>query len=101
MMAKNAQIFTATMRKLIIWIIPVHLKDWAVAMLNESEYIESRSEAVHWIVQSVLFTIKERSIYELEKTLMNYRAFTGALSLIALAVGLIAGTYAIQKPYQQ
>lgn len=89
------------MRRLMIWIMPAHRKDWGAAMLNECAYIKSRRKTFRWIVGIMLFTLKERTIYELEKTFMNMKTFTSALAFIALAVGFIAGIYAIQKPYQQ
>jgi hypothetical protein len=100
-MSRDANGFLGAVVRLAIWIVPSHRKDWAQAMLNECAYIESRREAVRWIVESALFAIKERTIYELEKASMNLRAFKTALVLIAAAVSFVAGIYAIQKPYQQ
>lgn len=93
--------FISAAAQLVIWIMPSHRKDWAQAILNEYAYIESRRKAVRWIVESMLFAIKERTTYELEKASMNISTFKAALVLIAVAVSMAAGIYAIQKPYQQ
>lgn len=58
--------------RLATWIMPSHREDWVQAILNECAYIESRREA-----------------------------FKAAVVVIAAAGSMIAGTYAIQKPYQQ
>lgn len=91
---------TAVIR-LVTWIVPPHRKAWAHAILNELAYIETRRAAVRWIIGSTLFAIKERTIYELENASMNIRVIKTPLILIAMAVSVVAGTYAIQKPYQQ
>lgn len=100
-MSRAADRFISAVVRLAIWIMPSHRKDWAQAMLNECAYIESRREAVRWIVESTLFAIKERTTYELGKASVNIRTFKAALLLIAAAVSVVAGIYAIQKPYQQ
>jgi len=70
-------------------------------MLNECAYIESKSAALRWIIESTLLAVKERAIYQLEITSMNIKAFKAAVVLLAAAVSLVVGIYAIQKPYQQ
>lgn len=100
-MFRGAIRFTRAVLRLAIWIVPEHRKDWAQAMLNECAYIESRRQAFRWIVESTLFAIKERTTYELEQASMNIRTLNAALILIAAAVSVVAGTYAVQKPYQQ
>lgn len=100
-MSGGAIRFISAVARLAIWIMPSHRKDWAQAMLNEYAYIESRREAFRWIVESTLFAIKERTTHELEKASMKVRTFKAALVLIAAAASVVAGTYAIQKPYQQ
>jgi hypothetical protein len=92
-MSRDANGFLGAVVRLAISIVPSHRKDWAQAMLNECAYIESRRKAVRWIVESALFAIKERTIYELEKASMNLRAFKTALVLIAAAVSFVAGIY--------
>ncbi len=87
--------------RLAMRIMPPHRKDWAQAMLNELAYIESGPTAVRWLVGSTLFAIKVRTTYELEKAFMSKRSFKTALVLIAVAVGVVASLYAVQKPYQQ
>lgn len=87
--------------RLVIRIMPAHRKEWAQAMLNELAYIESSRAAMRWVIGSMLFAIKERTTYELEKTFMNNKTFKTALVLIAVSVSAVVGTYAIQKPYQR
>lgn len=87
--------------RVAIWITPAHRKEWAQAMLNELAYIESSRAATRWVIGSMLFAIKERTTYELEKAFMNNRTFKTALVLVAVAVGSVAGMYALQKPYQR
>jgi hypothetical protein len=94
-------ISTIAVVRLATWIMPPHRKDWAQAMLNELAYIESRRAAVRWIIEGMLFAIKERTIYQLEKSFMNIRTLKTLLVLFAAAVSIVAGIYAIQKPYQQ
>lgn len=97
----NKPIRFLTIVRLVTWIMPPHRKGWAHAMLNELAYIKTRRAAVLWIIGSMLFVIKERTNYELEKASMNMKIARTALIIIAMAVGVVAGTYAIQKPYQQ
>lgn len=70
-------------------------------MLNELPYIELSRAARRWIAAGLLFAIRERFIYALEKATMNIGIFKTALILVALAASATAGIYAIQKPYQQ
>lgn len=100
-MSRNAHrlIGTRTIVRLVTWITPPHRQDWAHAMLNELAYIETRRAAVRWAIGSTLFAIRERTHYALENASMNI--IRTSLILIAMAVGVVAGTYAIQKPYQQ
>jgi hypothetical protein len=81
--------------------MPSHRKDWAEAMLNELAYIESGRVAVRWIIESMLFAIRERTTYELAKASVNIWTSKMALVLIAAAVCAVVGIYAVQKPYQQ
>jgi hypothetical protein len=97
----NRLISSTTVVWLVTWIMPPHRKDWAHAILNELAYIETRRAAVRWMIGSTLFAIRERTHYELENASMNIRIIKTTLILIALAVSVVAGTYAIQKPYQQ
>jgi hypothetical protein len=99
-MATGANRFVG-MARIVIWITPQHRKEWARAMLNELAYIESPRAAGRWMIGSLLFAVRERTIYELEEVLVNNKAFKTALVLVVVAVGAVAGTYAIQKPYQQ
>jgi len=87
--------------KLVSRLMPLHRKEWTDSVLNELAYIESRRARVRWLIGSLLFAIRERSIYELENASMNIRPIKTILVLVAVAVGTVAGTYAIQKPYQQ
>lgn len=97
----NRLISSVTAVRLVIWIMPPHRKGWAHEILNELAYIETRPAAVRWIIGSTLFAIRERATYQLENAFMNIRAIKTTLILIAMAVSVVAGTYAIQKPYQQ
>lgn len=99
-MSRGVNRFTSMVR-IVIWITPQHRKEWVRAMLNELAYIESPREAGRWMIGSLLFAIRERAIHELEEGLMNNKALKTALVLMVVAVGAVAGTYAIQKPYQQ
>jgi len=90
-----------TIVRMVAWLMPPHRKDWTNAILNELAYIGTRRAVMRWIIGSMLFAIRERSIYELEKASMNIGTVKTILILGAVAVGVVAGTYAIQKPYQQ
>jgi hypothetical protein len=97
----NGLISATAVVRLVAWIMPPHRKDWAHAILSELAYIETRRAAVRWIIGSTLFAIRERTNFELENATMNIRIVKTTLILIAMAVSVVAGTYAIQKPYQQ
>jgi len=86
--------------RLVVWITPAHRKDWAQAMLNELAYIESRRAAVRWITGSMLFAIRARVVHELEKASVN-RLSQKVSVLIVVAICVVAGIYAVQKPYKQ
>lgn len=88
-----------TLVRLVTWIMPPHRKDWTDAILNELAYIRTRRATVCWMIGSMLFAIKERTNYELDNAAMNISRT--ALILVVMAVSAVAGTYAIQKPYQQ
>jgi hypothetical protein len=90
--------YTAVVR-LVTWIMPPHREDWAHAILHELAYIETRRAAIRWIVGSTLFAIRERTNYELENARMN--TIKKTLILVVMAASVVAGTYGIQKPYQQ
>ena len=79
------------------WILPSNRKEWAAAMLNEVEYVESTRQMLRWIAGSVLGAMKVRVSYEMERTLMNRGILRSFLALGAVMVGV----YAIQKPYQR
>lgn len=93
--------FISAVGRLATWIMPSHRKEWAQAMLNELAYIESRPAAVRWILECTLFAIRERTTYQLKEASMNIRTLKTALVLVAVAVSVVAGGYAVQKPYQQ
>lgn len=93
------RVITTTIVRLVTWIMPPHRKDWTHAILNELAYMGTRRAAVRWMIGSTLFAIRERTNYELENASMNIIRTT--LILAAVAISLVAGTYAIQKPYQQ
>jgi hypothetical protein len=95
----NRPVSSTAIARLVTWIMPPHREDWARATLHELAYIETRRAAIRWMIGSTLFAIRERTDYELERAHMNIMRTT--LILVAVAIGLVAGTYAIQKPYQQ
>jgi len=97
----NRPISLLTVVWLVTWIMPPHRQAWVHAMLNEAAYIETRQAVVRWMIGSLLFAIRERTNYELEKASMSTKTVGTVLILITMAIGLVAGTYAIQKPYQQ
>ena len=97
----NRLVIPIAVARMVIWIMPPHRKEWARAMLNELAYIESSRAAVGWVIGSMLFAVRERTIYQLEKALMNNKVLKTALVLVAVAVSGVAGTYAVQKPYQK
>lgn len=90
-----------TVFRLVTWIMPPHRKEWTRAVLNELAYIEPRRAKVRWIIESTLFAIRTRITYQLENASMSHQIFKTTVIVFAVAVGLVAGTYAIQKPYQQ
>jgi hypothetical protein len=90
-----------TIVRLVAWIMPPHRKEWAQAIVNELAYIETRRAAVRWMIGTTLLAIRERSNYELENASMNTKIIKTALILLAVGAGIVGGTYAIQKPYQQ
>jgi hypothetical protein len=100
-MPKNLHklISTVTIIRLVTWIMPPNRKGWTLAILNELYFIEPRRAVLRWMIGSTLVAIKERTTYELENASMNM--IRTSLIVVAMAVGIVAGTYAIQKPYQQ
>jgi len=94
-------VIAVAVTRVVVWITPPHRKEWARAMLNELAYVESSRAAVRWVIGSMLFAVRERTIYQLENAFMNNRIFKTALVLVAVAVCSVAGMYAIQKPYQK
>ena len=86
--------------RLVVWIMPSHRKDWAMAMLNELAYIESRGAAVRWIIGSMLFAIRARVAHELGKA-SGHRISQKVFVVIVVAICTVAGIYAVQKPYKQ
>lgn len=100
-MSRSAPRLTGTVAivRLVTWIMPPHRKGWAHAILNELAYVDTRRAAARWVIGTILFAIGERIHYGLENASMNI--IRTSLILIAMAVGVVAGTYAIQKPYQQ
>ncbi|MCS0608887.1 hypothetical protein NX773_12000 [Massilia solisilvae] len=97
----NGLISSIIVVRLVIWIMPPHRTGWAHEILNELAYIETRRAAARWIIGSTLLAIRERVTYQLEHAFMNIRIIRTSLILVAIAVSVVAGTYAIQKPYQQ
>jgi hypothetical protein len=98
---RSVGLIAVAVTRVVVWITPSHRKEWARAMLNELAYIESSRAAVRWVIGSMLFAVRERTIYQLEKAFMNNRIFKTALVLVVVAVSGVAGMYAIQKPYQR
>jgi beta-lactamase regulating signal transducer with metallopeptidase domain len=82
------------------WVLPSNRKEWAAAMLNEVEYVESQ-HMLRWIAGSVLSAVKARVSYEMERTFMSRGILKTFLALCAVMVVAIGGVYAMQKPYQR
>jgi hypothetical protein len=97
----NATSHSRIAYRLVAWVLPPHRKDWADAMLNESDYIKSRSAVLQWVLGCTCAAFRVRVIYELEREFMIRRIFKGLLGLGAvLIIGLI-GIYIGAKPYQR
>jgi hypothetical protein len=81
--------------------LPPHRKHWAEAMLNETDYLETRRGALSWIIGCVFAAIEVRVTFELERTLMPHKVLKviGVLGA-AIAIGAI-GIYVTAKPYQR
>ena len=87
--------------RLVARVLPPHRKDWADAMLNESDYIKSRRAALKWAVGCTCAAFRVRVTYELERTFMTRRILKVPIYLAAImAVGAI-GIYIDAKPYQR
>ena len=87
--------------RLATWLLPPHRKSWAQAMFNEIAYIPSRRTALRWILGCTLLAVRERTSYELGRTFMHHRVLKTLLGLGAASAILVAGLYAVQKPYQR
>jgi hypothetical protein len=83
------------------WVLPPNRKEWAAAMLNEVEYVESSQYMLRWIAGSVLSAMKVRVSYEMERTFMSRGILKTFLALCAVMVVAMGGVYAMQKPYQR
>jgi hypothetical protein len=87
--------------RLVTWVLPPHRKDWADAMLNESDYIKSRTAALQWALGCTCAAFRVRVTYELERAFMTRRILKGLLGFGAvLVIGLIS-IYIAAKPYQR
>jgi len=87
--------------RLAAWILPPQRKDWAEAMLNEMAWAGSRRAALHWMLGCLWSAIRERTSYELGRTLMTRKTVRTLFGLCAASVIAGAGIYALQKPYQR
>ena len=83
------------------WVLPPNRKEWAAAMLNEVEYVESSQHMLRWIAGSVLSAMKVRVSYEMERTFMSRGILKTFLALCTVMVVAMGGVYAMQKPYQR
>jgi Na+/H+-dicarboxylate symporter len=83
------------------WVLPPNRKEWAAAMFNEVEYVESSQHVLRWIAGSVLSAMKVRVSYEMERTFMSRGVLKAFLALCAVMVVAVGGVYAMQKPYQR
>lgn len=83
------------------WLLPPHRKSWAKAMFNEIACIPSRRIALRWVLGCTLLAVRERTSYELGRTFVHHRVLKTLLGLGAASVVLVAGLYAVQKPYQR
>jgi hypothetical protein len=87
--------------RLVALVLPPHRKDWADAMLNESDYIKSRWAALQWALGCTCAALRVRVTYELERTFMTRRILKVPFYLAAVfAIGAI-GIYIDAKPYQR
>jgi hypothetical protein len=84
-----------------IWVLPPNRKEWAAAMLNEVEYVESPQHMLRWIAGSVLSAMSVRVSYEMERTFMSRGILKTFLALCAVMVVAMGDVYAMQKPYQR
>lgn len=87
--------------RLATWLLPPHRKSWAETMFNEIAYIPSRRVALRWALGCTLSAVRERTSYEFGRTFMRHRTLKTLLGLGAASVILVAGLYAVQKPYQR
>lgn len=83
------------------WVLPPNRKEWAAAMLNEAEYVESSQHVLRWVAGSALSAMKVRVSYEMERTFMSRGILKTFLALCAVMVAAMGGVYAMQKPYQR
>ncbi|MGH7044605.1 MAG: hypothetical protein ACREFY_21070 [Acetobacteraceae bacterium] len=87
--------------RLTTWMLPPNRKSWTQAMFNEIASIPSRRTALRWVFGCTLSAVRERTSYELGRTLMHHRVLKTLLGLGAASVIIVAGLYAVQKPYQR
>jgi len=87
--------------RLVTWLLPPHRKEWADAMFNETAYIESRREAVQWILGCTFIALRERLVYQWGIGIMRRRALQVLLGASAVLVLGAVGIYAVSKPYQR
>jgi hypothetical protein len=100
LMESGPKILAAAVR-LTTWILPPHRKEWAEAMFNEIDYVESRRAATFWVLGAALFAIRERTSYELVSMLRPREFFKALLGLSLAMVIAVMGVYLMQKPYQR
>lgn len=97
---RSTRLIAAAMR-FATWVLPSHRRPWAQAMFNEIAYIPSRRIALRWVLGCTLLAVKERTSHELEGIFMQHRTLKTLLGLGAASVIIVAGLYAVQKPYQR
>jgi hypothetical protein len=100
-MANRTSTHLAAAIRFATWIMPPHRKEWAEAMLNEMAYIPSRRAAWYWLLGCTLFAIRQRASYELVRACMPNGILKTFFKLSVASVVVVAGVYAMQKPYQR
>lgn len=96
----KAKVLSAATR-FATWILPPNRKEWAAAMLNEVEYVESSRRILRWIAGSVLSALRVRVSHEMERAFMSRGILKAFLVFCAVMVAAMGGVYAMQKPYQR
>jgi hypothetical protein len=82
----------ALLLRCLALLLPPTREQWAEAMINEMEGINSRRAAIDWAMGCLFVALRERVLSEAGRSLMRRRV------LLFLTC---AGIYATAKPYQR